>query len=44
MNRMHALLVMPWVASAKYARLFAVLFVLPGLGNTASKVRKEIST
>lgn len=27
MNRVHALLVMPWVASAKYARLLTVLFV-----------------
>ena len=27
MNRLDALLVMPWVASAKYARLLAVLFV-----------------
>jgi hypothetical protein len=44
MNRVHLLLTMPWVASAKYARRLAVLFVLPGLGNTASKVRKEIST
>jgi len=40
MNRVHVLLLMPWVASARYSRLF----VLPGLGNTASKVRKEIST
>lgn len=44
MNRVHVLLMMPWAASAKYSRLFAALFVLPGLGNTASKVRKEIST
>lgn len=27
MNRVHVLLVMPWVASAKYARLLTVLFV-----------------
>ena len=43
MNRVHVLLMMPWVASEKYSRLFAALFVLPGLGNTASKVRKENS-
>jgi len=37
MNRLNVLLMMPWVAATKCARVFAVLFVLPGLG-------KEVST